>query len=167
MIASIEQFKDYWKSQSDATRKMMGALTDASLGEVVAEGHRTLGRIAWHIVQSIPEMANKTGLVVDGPSETENVPQTADQLRTAYDRTASSLLEQVAANWNDDALLLEDDMYGERWKRGFTLKVLMDHEIHHRGQMSVLMRGAGLRVPGVYGPSKEEWAQYGMKDPEI
>ncbi|MCK4657684.1 MAG: hypothetical protein KAT85_11650, partial [candidate division Zixibacteria bacterium] len=39
--------------------------------------------------------------------------------------------------------------------------------IHHRGQMTVLMRQAGLKVPGVYGPSMEEWEHFGMKKPEI
>jgi len=31
----------------------------------------------------------------------------------------------------------------------------------------VLMRQAGLRVPGVYGPAKEEWESYGMEPPLI
>jgi uncharacterized damage-inducible protein DinB len=31
--------------------------------------------------------------------------------------------------------------------------------------MTVLMRQAGLRVPGVYGPSQEEWSQFGMEAP--
>jgi uncharacterized damage-inducible protein DinB len=38
----------------------------------------------------------------------------------------------------------------------------MKHEIHHRAQMTVLMRQAGLKVPGLYGPAKEEWSQYNM-----
>ena len=41
------------------------------------------------------------------------------------------------------------------------------HQIHHRGQMTVLMRQAGLEVPGVYGPSRPEWAHYGMPEPLI
>lgn len=32
---------------------------------------------------------------------------------------------------------------------------------------AVLMRQAGLKVPGTYGPAKEEWQQYGMKEPKI
>jgi uncharacterized damage-inducible protein DinB len=28
--------------------------------------------------------------------------------------------------------------------------------------MTVLMRQAGLRVPGIYGPAKEEWEEHGM-----
>jgi uncharacterized damage-inducible protein DinB len=35
---------------------------------------------------------------------------------------------------------------------------LVRHLIHHRGQLIVLMREAGLIVPGVYGPSREETA---------
>jgi len=53
-------------------------------------------------------------------------------------------------------------MYGEKWTRGQSLLALMAHEIHHRAQMTVLMRQAGLKVPGVYGPAREEWAAYGM-----
>jgi uncharacterized damage-inducible protein DinB len=29
--------------------------------------------------------------------------------------------------------------------------------------MTVLMRQAGIKVPGIYGPSKEEWEAMGIK----
>ena len=73
----------------------------------------------------------------------------------------------MKTRWDDAALQVEDDLYGETWKRGFTLTVLLNHEIHHRGQMTVLMRQAGLKVPGIYGPSKEEWAGYGTPEPPV
>ena len=53
-------------------------------------------------------------------------------------------------------------MYGQTWPRGQALWGLIAHEVHHRGQMTVLMRQAGIVVPGVYGPAREEWATYGM-----
>jgi uncharacterized damage-inducible protein DinB len=53
-------------------------------------------------------------------------------------------------------------MYGDKWKRGQTLHALILHQAHHRGQMTVLMRQAGLPVPGIYGPSREEWEAFGM-----
>jgi uncharacterized damage-inducible protein DinB len=58
-------------------------------------------------------------------------------------------------------------MYGQQWKRGYTLAVLVRHQAHHRGQMTVLMRQAHLRVPGVYGPAREEWSEFGMQPPAI
>ena len=38
-------------------------------------------------------------------------------------------------------------MYGEMWKRGTTLGVIISHQIHHRAQLTVVMRLNGLKVP--------------------
>jgi len=77
------------------------------------------------------------------------------------------LLDQIKKSWDDDTLKTEDDMYGEQWSRAMTLQALVFHQIHHRAQMTVLMREAGLDVPGVYGPARQEWAAYGMKPPAV
>ena len=58
-------------------------------------------------------------------------------------------------------------MYGEIWKRGHSLQVLLVHQTHHRGQMTVLMRQAGLPVPSIYGPVKEGWSAYGVEPPKV
>jgi uncharacterized damage-inducible protein DinB len=44
--------------------------------------------------------------------------------------------------------------------------VLMLHQTHHRGQLATYMRIAGLKVPGPYGPAREEWTNYGMPPQE-
>jgi uncharacterized damage-inducible protein DinB len=167
MITSIKQFRESWRKESENTRKVLAELTDESIKKELVKEHRSLGRIAWHIVQTIPEMLSKTGLNPEGPKGNEPVPASAKEIIKAYDLAAGSLLKQVAEKWNDESLQAEDDLYGEKWKRGMTLRILIDHEIHHRGQMTVLMRLAGLKVPGLYGPSKEEWPLFGMQEPEI
>ena len=167
MFTSIEQFKNFWVMESEKTRKIMGALTEESLDQKVADKHRDLKRIAWHIVTTIPDMAGRTGLKIQGPKESDSIPESAKEIKIGYEKAASSLLDQVTNNWDDETLKVTDDMYGEQWTRSQSLHVLAIHEIHHRGQMTVLMRQAGLTVPGIYGPAKEEWAQYGMKEPEI
>jgi uncharacterized damage-inducible protein DinB len=166
MFTKIEHFKKNWQMESDNTRKIFAALTDKSLGQIGTKGHWSLGRIAWHIAQAVPEMANRTGLKVEGTGQNEPMPASADKIRQAYDIAAKTLMEQVTSNWTDETLLVEDNMYGETWARGVTLYVLLKHEIHHRGQMTILMRQAGLKVPGIYGPSKEEWVNYGAQPPE-
>jgi uncharacterized damage-inducible protein DinB len=50
MINTIDQFKQYWTLESANTRKLMEALTDVSLNQKVVDDHRTLGRMAWHII---------------------------------------------------------------------------------------------------------------------
>ena len=167
MYTTIEQFRTAWTSESNNTRKILEPLTDDTIGQRVADDHRTLGRIAWHIITTIPEMTGHVGLKISGPAKSAPVPSTAEEMKKSYDQAASSFLDEVVKNWNDDSLKIVDDLYGEKWKRGLTLRILIDHEIHHRGQMTILMRQAGLKVPGIYGPSKEEWAQYKMQEPEI
>jgi uncharacterized damage-inducible protein DinB len=167
MFTTVEDFKTGWQAQSESTRKIFSELTDDSLQQAVAADHRTLGRIAWHIVTTLPEMAERVGLAISGPKPDAPMPKTAGEMRAGYEEVSKSLLDQVADHWTDETLQLEDDMYGDRWKRGLTLFILLVHEIHHRGQMTVLMRQAGLRVPGVFGPSKEEWAQYGAPPPAV
>jgi uncharacterized damage-inducible protein DinB len=167
MFASIEEFMGAWKQESDGTRKIMGALTDESLKQAVADDHRTLARMAWHIIGSIPEMMNRTGLEVNSAKESDPIPTTAEEIKKAYDKAATTLAEEIKTKWADETLQVEDDIYGETWKRGLTLGILVNHEIHHRGQMTVLMRQAGLKVPGVYGPAKEEWVNYKMEPPAV
>lgn len=167
MFTSIDDFVDRWRGHANATKKILGAITDETLGQAVAEDHRTLGRMAWHMVTSIPEMMSLTGLEFRGVREDAAMPGSAGEIIAAYDTASKELVEQVQSKWEDADLVVEDDMYGEKWKRGVSLHVLIEHEIHHRGQMTVLMRQAGLTVPGVFGPAKEEWGQYGMDEPKI
>jgi uncharacterized damage-inducible protein DinB len=167
MYRTIEDFLSAWETESGSTRKLLDALDDASLSRHIADGHRTLARIAWHIVTTIPEMMSKTGLAVKTVAPDDPVPESAAEIRKAYAAASGELAEKVKAEWTDQTLAAEDEMYGEKWARGFTARVLIDHQIHHRGQMTVLMRQAGLKVPGVYGPAKEDWAAYGAPPPEI
>ncbi len=167
MFTRIEHFKANWKYESESTLKVLRALTDASLQQAVAPGRRTLGRIAWHLVLTIPEMFSHAGLTVDGPAQDAPVPARAADIVAAYERAAASLPQALGAHWTDETLRVEDQMYGETWRRGFTLLALVMHQAHHRGQMTVLMRQAGLAVPGVYGPAEEEWAGLGAPAPEV
>jgi uncharacterized damage-inducible protein DinB len=118
-------------------------------------------------VTSIVEMAGRTGLKVTGPAEDVPPPRSVTEIQSAYRTVAASLAGQVKSKWTDATLEQEDDMYGEKWRRGTTLLILQTHEAHHRGQMTVLMRQAGLAVPGVYGPAKEDWKNYGMEPPAV
>lgn len=162
MYHTITEFADAWQSESENTFKVMNELTDASLAQRVSPEGRTLGRLAWHIVQTLGEMGGHAGLKVEGADDKAPQPAGATAIADAYKANAAALAKAVRANWSDADLAGEIDMYGEKWTRAKALDVLLVHEIHHRAQMTVLMRQAGLRVPGIYGPAREEWAAYGM-----
>ncbi len=165
MFRKIEDFEKVYGHMAAEGTQILTQLTDASLGSFVTDGHRTIGAVAWHIVQSIPGMANEVGLDIDDSVLNEGIPASAARIVEAYTQLSSAVLAAVKEKWTDETLLQEDNMYGETWQRGFTLMALNDHECHHFGQLTVLMRHAGLPVHGRFGPSKEEWAQYGMEQP--
>ena len=163
MYKSTNDFVADWKNESESTLKILKALNDSSLSQRVSSEGRTLGFIAWHIVLTLGEMGGKAGLTIHAPTENAPQPSSASSLSALYEEAARGLSEEVQKKWNDKMLGEVIEMYGEKWTRAQTLAGLLKHEIHHRAQITVLMRQAGLKVPGVYGPAKEEWANYGMQ----
>ena len=166
MICSIEDFVTLWNQESASTLSLLRELSDPAMSQAVTAEHRDLGRLAWHITGTIREMMERTGLHVAGPEEHAPVPSSSAEIVRQYKESSDSLVHALQA-WTDADLEKEDSMYGESWKRSLTLQVLVLHQAHHRGQMTVLMRQAGLAVPGIYGPSKQEWTKYGMPTPKI
>jgi uncharacterized damage-inducible protein DinB len=166
MFFNAEHFTTAWKHESEATARLLEKLTDASLALPKGEDIRTVGRAAWHIVTTIPELTGRIGVTVEGVKYTDPVPAKAATIVEAYRKAAATVLSNVE-KWSEADFHKEDDMYGQMWERGRSLWALVAHEIHHRGQLTVLMRLAGLPIVGVYGPAKEEWGQYGAKPPEV
>ena len=162
MFTKIEDFQKTWGYESASTRKLLSHLTDESLTQKVTDDGRSLGFLAWHIVTTLGEMFGQAGLKVDAPTHDSEVPASASEIVSAYEKGAKSLGEAVAANWKDEELKDKIPMYGEQWEKSGVLYALIAHEAHHRGQITVLMRQAGLKVPGIYGPAKEEWEEFGM-----
>jgi uncharacterized damage-inducible protein DinB len=162
MFRKIEDFIHEWKYESESTLKVFKNISNEELNKKNNENVRSIAVLAWHTTITLSEMMNKAGLQVSGPAEHSKPPMTIQEIIEAYDNSARSVNEQVLKHWNDDTLLEEVNMYGENWKKGTVLSILIRHQAHHRGQLTILMRHAGLKVPGVYGPSKEEWAEFNM-----
>lgn len=165
MYRRLDDFFGDYDYLVEGTKKVLALLTDENLSQPVTAGHRTLGQIAWHVVATLPEMMNRTGLGLGSVDFHSPPPGSAKAVAEGYEKASSEVKGAVKSNWTDATLEETDDMYGETWPRGKTLAALVHHEIHHRGQMTTLLRQAGQKLPGLYGPSKEEWRQYGMEEP--
>jgi uncharacterized damage-inducible protein DinB len=165
MYRTLDEFFDAYDYSVECTKKTFALLTDENLGQSVSGGYRTLGQIAWHIVATLPEMMNRTGLGLSLVDFDSPPPDSAKTIIENYEAASSELRNAIKSKWTDETLMETDDMYGEQWPRSKSVTALIHHEIHHRGQMTVLLRQAGQKVPGLFGPSKEEWTQYGMQPP--
>jgi uncharacterized damage-inducible protein DinB len=173
MFNRLEDFKSAWQEEVEDTLKVLKAISEPALDQAVAPGFRDLRRLAWHLVDSIGSIAAQIGLQVAGPARDEQgflveaPPERLAAILAAYTRTAESLLEVLQA-WGDMDLQKVDVMYGHlHWKRGQSLQALLVHQVHHRGQMTVLLRQAGLFVPEFYGPTREGWAALGLPVPAV
>jgi uncharacterized damage-inducible protein DinB len=167
MYTSIEAFIGDWNQEAATTQKVFDALTDSSLQQMVTADDRSLGRIAWHIVTSTPGMLNEFGIKVDFVNNENAVPGSAKEIADTFRKVSADTIDAVKQQWSDASLSEMKNVFGMDLPRGVMLLMLNKHIIHHRGQISVLMRQAGLRVPGIYGPTREDWSQMGMDAPTI
>jgi uncharacterized damage-inducible protein DinB len=171
MIRKVEDFIHLWQFEAALTTKVFDAITDECSGQAVAEGHRTLKRLAWHLVECLIEMPSHMGITVDGHEMVKghaicDPPATMAEVKAAYEKASKSFINGLGG-WTDETLQQVDDMYGEKWSRSQTLGGVLFHQTHHRGEMTVLIRQAGLVPPEIYGPSKEGWAAFGIEPPKV
>ncbi|MEH6954177.1 DinB family protein [Neobacillus drentensis] len=167
MYTSIAEFTMDWNQEAASTQKVLDVLTDGSLQQAVSPDDRTLGRIAWHVVTSTPEMLNEFGITVENVESSSAVPSSTKQIADTFRKVSADTIDAVKQQWTDASLKEMKNVFGMDMPKAVTLDLLIKHIIHHRGQMTVLMRQAGLNVPGVYGPSRDEWSQMGMEAPAL
>lgn len=145
------------------TRRMLERFPEDKVEWRPHETCMTLGRLAGHVAE-IPSWAVPTitqdQLVMD-PSYTPFVVKTRTEALKRFDEGTKAAREAIAGA-SDEALMKSWSlMVGG--KAVFTLPkaavlrtFVMSHMIHHRGQLAAFYRIAGVPVPSIYGPSKDE-----------
>lgn len=167
MFTKIEDFLTEWKRETAGTQRLLDSLTDESLQQRITPKNRSLGQLASHIITSPHEMLSRTGLQFQAPFDYDHVPATAAEATQAYRAAVSAAVDAIRSQWTYEDLSRSSDMYGEQWPNGLTLRVVISHEIHHRGQMTVLVRQADLHATGLYGPVLEDWEEWGEQAPKV
>lgn len=167
MFQTVEHFLQSWTFEATATQKLLQQLTDESLHQAITAEHWTLGRIAWHTVTAIRIISANIHLTFEAPAEDFPVPTSAQLIADSYYQASNAFMEALKTQWTDKTMNETIEFIGQTIPNGSLLLFLLQHQSHHRGQMTVLMRQAGLPVPGIYGPAKEEWAQFGLQAPNM
>ncbi len=156
MYRSISEFVGDWAYEEGLTLQVLETLTDASLSQAVLPGKRTLGDLGWHLVSSVNGMLSAGGLGVEGPSFSAPTPTSAAEIVDGYKKVSAAATAALKQEWTDAKLPEALKLFGViDTTYGGLLQLVVRHQIHHRGQMTVLMRQAGLVPPGVYGPNEE------------
>lgn len=154
MYRKVEDFLADWEASSTGTLNVIKAITNDKLDQAIVEGHNSLGWLAWHLVTVGSAFGNMAGLTIPSPAKDAEVPSDVQEIADAYEKMATAIKEE-AARLTDESLVEEVESFVGTVPRGQLLRSVIDHQTHHRGQMTVLLRQAGLTVPGVMGPTKE------------
>ncbi len=165
MYRNINDFLADWAYETELTIKVFSSISDEVYQKAIHEDVRSLERLAWHLTETLPEMGLNAGLFPENLLKDRLIPVGMAAIIEQYKNYADQLAKAVHSKWTDSGLTDTVEMYGDTWTKGKTLQVFVLHQAHHRGQMTVIMRLLGLQVPGVYGPSKEEWIAWGMPVP--
>jgi Uncharacterized protein conserved in bacteria len=166
MYQSVQAFMEDWKFEAAKTKSVLESLTDASLSYQSVTNQRSIGRVAWHTVTSVYEFMAPTGADLGVSLNLNQVPDTAAAIPETYTRLCDAGMS-IVSQWDDSFLQETRNYWGEEWTIGFAMLSMIKHEIHHRGQLTALMRQAGIKPPVVYGPAQEDWASFGMEAPVV
>ena len=156
MYRNKSELLGLFDEERQKTLSTLELISPESLEHAIAPGFMTLGELALHLVLSIPAITKFLGF------EYSEVPATGAKLgpKELVDFYRAISLEcsgQITSRLDDESLFAEAfSVYSHSWSAAYTLSVLLRHEIHHRGQLSVLMRQAGLPLPDIYGPARRD-----------
>lgn len=167
MYVTVRDFIKEWNREAELTLKVLEGVTDEALNQKVYPEGRTLGRIAWHVTTNIPEYLAHFGVNIDPVEQAEPVPASAKTIAETFRKISIEAAQAVEQQWSDDTLQEVQTAFGREETNAQIFMGLIKHIIHHRGQITVLMRQAGLKPFGVYGPPKEDWVQFGVEHPPL
>ena len=118
MYRKIDDFVRDWKAEEKATVNVFSQITDDVMSEKINDNVRTLGRLAWHITQTLTEMPNKGGILEEDFLENEPIPDNFDGVTKTYKKYSDMLTEAIKNGWKDEDLADEIEIYGGKWLKG-------------------------------------------------
>jgi len=145
-------------------RKVIDRVADDKFAWQPHEKSMSLGRLATHLAE-IPQWA-KTILsepelnMISGQHKPNTRANKAEVL-AVFDANITMARDLMAGM--SDAQLMSTWAFKQDGKELFSMPRVaawrgwvMNHLIHHRGQLSVYLRQTGSKVPSIYGPSADE-----------
>lgn len=142
------------ENEQKTTRKVIAAIPDQKLDYKHDPKVRTALELADHIVASELWFLNS---IADGRfdwKEPAPLKSTAEIL-AKYDKEFKPALER-AKKCSGEHLVKITDFFGMKMPTFSFIQFCQDHTVHHRGQLSTLLRPMGGKVPDIYGGSADE-----------
>ncbi len=160
-MSFVESFLQEFDVEMAATRRMLERLPVSRLDWKPHAKSKSLSELATHLVE-LPRF----GLRIQkdefaAGSEKAPAMRTAAEFLARFDENVRASRQAIAGMSETD---LERDFTVTRQgqafftlkKRALLRRILLNHSIHHRGQLSVYLRLNDVPLPSVYGPTADE-----------
>jgi uncharacterized damage-inducible protein DinB len=164
-ISNIESFLPYLKSVRERTMRLARAIPPDKLEWACAPGKFTLGDLLRHIaaierylwaelVQGKPNRYHGCGRdLADG----------YDNVLNFVERTHAESVEIFSRLTPDDLKKKSATPEGSPISTWKILRLAVEHEIHHRGEMYVYLGMLGVQTPPLYGMTSEQVMELSAK----
>lgn len=143
-----------WDAENLLTLKALRAVPTRGLDYRPHPSSRTLKDLAWHLAESERWFCTDA-MKLPGRKVGAKAPATAAAIAQAREAGHAELAAAVRKK-GDAWLSATVEFYGMKMPRADIVGLMVRHDAHHRGQLSVYLRLVGAKVPGVYGPSADE-----------
>jgi len=148
--------------EAKTTRRLLERVPEDKLSWMPHPKSMSLGRLALHIAGSQGFLA---GIAALDTFELGAIPEVEAKSR----KEILDTFDQSVANAKQSLGKLTDAQLISTWtmtkggkvlmsmpRIGFIRAIVMNHQIHHRGQLSVYLRMLDVPLPSIYGPSADE-----------
>jgi uncharacterized damage-inducible protein DinB len=146
------------------TRRLLARVPDEHFAWQPHAKSMTLGRLAEHLAE-LPQWAaiaaNQDGIEMAPKPPGHRPPATRAAVLELFDRNVAA--GRAALAGKTDAELMAPWKLTQAGRELFTMpkaavlrNFVLNHVIHHRGQLSVYLRMHDIPLPSIYGPSADE-----------
>ena len=149
-----------------STRRVLERVPAADLKWSPHEKSFNMGKLAWHI-SNIPNWIHATldasmfDLASRGDDARPKEPASVDEVLKSFDESVKKARAKIAEQ--TDSAFLSPWTLKQGRQEMFTIpkisvvrSFVMNHIIHHRGQLTVYLRLRNVPLPALYGPSADE-----------
>ena len=161
MSIFLEAFLREYDVEMDTTRRMLARVPEARLDWRPHAKSKSLRELATHVME-IPRWGERLReeTFVVGSMQAPPM-RTAEDFLKRFDSNVTDNRAAIAAMSDADlgsefTVLREGQVFFKLSKRIMLRRVLLNHLIHHRGQLSVYLRLNDVPLPAVYGPTADE-----------
>ncbi len=163
-MSIVEPMAMEFAQEAANTRRMLERVPEEHFDWQPHEKSMSLALLATHIAQT-PEwgvaILEQDELVINIEEYVPHVATTHAELMELFDKNVAALSEAMSGLPDDKAMqpwrLKVGDEVKLELSRMFVIRgMVLNHILHHRGQLSVYLRLKNVPLPAIYGPSAEE-----------